>query len=240
MDEARISSEITREEEIRAQTQACKSQELETLHAAPNDIILSVNQPDGQALVEETNHQKFKKNPFFPSSVVLNSTDLQPTLSFICSKSQEGRRHVIQFLSLEKKAIKWYGICTSFCYFKYDSLVRAYSEISKNFTKNSNNYKSLISILMKENKNLERALFSLSEQDMNVPKIFLKAKESAKYKNLPINSTLVLNNCKKDGRGHDEDSEIDEISVVEVLDLKKKKGQNGIREEKKKEIIEIL
>lgn len=260
MDLARISSEISREEELIAQNRDRRLKENITLANASTELILMPSYSTGQS---KDGSSRNKGNVFFPTSIVLRTETSRYYLTKICLHTPEGKTAVIRYLNIEMKALKWYGLATVFCYFQYESLSKLLSSKDNHEESTTNTQKSasscttttkktsnkedfLLLQISKENEALERALYSLSEQDMNVPRIFLEARRNAKLKNLPLDPPWIGRHggkCKDETKTksfENNKEESDDVIVVEVDDptssSKHGKGDNAL----KTEIIEIL
>lgn len=220
LDVARVFSERTREEEAKTE----KNDKEKILDNAPTEFILMGTETSTNGIHDNTT----SNNEFFPTSVVLKSDKSRSSLRDICANGKEGRKLVIQYLSLEKKALKWYGIGTAYSYFQYDSLSKLSSlnrieinlEEENGCTGKKTDLDQMMLMLADENNKLERALYSLSEQSMNVPKIFMTAKKNAMAEGLTTDpQSRKKPSCSHSGKKQDEeDIESDEVMVIEVND----------------------
>eukprot|EP00594_Rhizosolenia_setigera_P004405 CAMPEP_0178943296 /NCGR_PEP_ID=MMETSP0789-20121207/2505_1 /TAXON_ID=3005 /ORGANISM="Rhizosolenia setigera, Strain CCMP 1694" /LENGTH=230 /DNA_ID=CAMNT_0020622869 /DNA_START=491 /DNA_END=1186 /DNA_ORIENTATION=+ len=124
----------------------------------------------------------------------------------MCStgNSQTVKDSIIKLLSMEKKGLQWYGTHTPYAYFRHEALDRILKEESTG---------EFLKVIAGEVDRLQNALYCLSEQDMNVPKIFLKAREDAKKKNLPI---LPSSSSSSSGDNSLTANSSDDVMVVEM------------------------
>lgn len=243
LDKARIISEMSREEENLAQT--CKRQKDEEVTLV-NASICTILQ------VGNTTEQIIGNNAFFLTSIVLKSEKIRSALHEICNEGDiNAKLQVIRFLTLEKKALKWYGITTAYAYFEYDSLlgIRSPQSGNNNNDKDGCSANQLV-LIFTECDALERALYSLSEQDMNVPKMFLQSRRKAKGLKLPLQPAETNSkgcaNSQNDGTitGNEHDEvvvlDVDEATYLRSSDQKDKHVMNDGTAETAVEEINVI
>jgi hypothetical protein len=137
-----------------------------------------------------TMHEWTTEREFFQGSVVLQlATGVLEGLRANCHK----RAVLEEFLELEKNARKWFGPRVPFCYFV--KLAKHWSEALPTM--------DLVSAITSATAVVQKALFSLSEQQGGVPKIFLSATKEFEEQGLPTGP-----------EGTDDD---DEVMVIEEL-----------------------
>lgn len=226
LDEARIISEATLLEEERRKRESEQHVQDGTL----DDII-------GKEISETEESGGSVSSALFPASVVLQSMKVRRMFRTICMpkvgrENPEGKQEVIRYLNLEKKARKWYGTVVPWAYFRHVASPRIESwKSDRSVTGNSKRQKvrgssgrDLIAKLRNERVNLEKALYTLSEQEEggvgNVPRIFLSAREDAIRKGLPL--------CPENGLA---DGDIDDEVVIVEDNLDRITRESGISNE---------
>lgn len=206
LDQARMLSEITREEELEKE-KATKE----------NSAKNSCSNESPQRLFCSSENEP---NQYFPTSVLLTSQNCCQVFINMCStnNSQTVKDSIIKLLSMEKKGLQWYGTHTPYAYFRHEALNRILKKestpsLSLNNNNNNNSTGEFLKVIVGEVDRLQNALYCLSEQDMNVPKIFLKAREDAKKKNLPI---LPSSSSSSSGDNSLTANSSDDVMVVEM------------------------
>lgn len=172
MDEARLRSESLRKEQAELQKRAAQER-LDT--AGLSDL-----------------------KELFPGSWILKDSNNKLPLDAWVAAAATIKHSLVRLLTLEKQAIKFYGAKLPGGYFQ-QLCVRLEDKCSSN-NKNNNNKKCSSSIQMdmkKECEILQTALYSLSEQQGGVPRIFLTASA----------------NINDDNDNNDDDSD-DEIVII--------------------------
>jgi hypothetical protein len=114
----------------------------------------------------------------FQGSVILSEARVR--LEPLTSVSKEFKETLIKFMDLEKKARKWYGC----------SVPSAYLVDLAELWKKLANDNELIKSIRQETIALELAMYSLSEQQGGVPKLFLDARYKAEKNGLPLDPKM--------------------------------------------------
>jgi len=180
---------------------------------ANSEVIVIDNNSDDEALRASTEEllgkhitgRGVKTSIFFPDSLVLQSKvahDMFYQLLVHDDTQQRARKEIVHFLTLEKRARKWFGLKVPQAYFQYsfqDKLVEWNAHpLSKKMTL-WDRVQHLLPKLQDERAALELAMYSLSEQvkgglGFNIPKLFVAAKDEAIKKGIipPENTGCVI------------------------------------------------
>jgi hypothetical protein len=138
--------------------------------------------------------------------------------------NREFKEKLIRFLELEKKARKWYGTSVPWC-FLY-SLCERWKELST---------QELAKSIEDEATRLETAMYSLSEQEGGVPKIFRQARSNAEKDGRPT-SPSVGKSSADDSSDEGDVIVVKEVSVAQADSRMNAVSSNG----KKCEVIDLL
>ena len=159
----------------------------------------------------------------FRGSVILSEARVR--LESLITENNENKKVLIRFLELEKKARKWYGTSVPWRYF-YDMSERC---------KHISSDKVLVKNIEKESKALETAMYSLSEQQGGVPKLFSEARFAAEENGLPVSPQ---NEGAFDSVGDGDVVVVKEVPAFQALSGAKTSASNGTNGEV--EVIEIF
>lgn len=158
----------------------------------------------------------------FKGSIVLKET--RHFFETTIFDNRDFKEKLIRFLELEKKARKWYGTSVPYCFLC--SLCERWKELSTD---------ELAKSIEQEATSLEKAMYSLAEQEGGVPKIFREAKSNAEKNGRP---TSPLN---EKSSADDDDDDDDIIVVKEVSAAEADARMNTVSSNGKKcEVIDLL
>lgn len=159
----------------------------------------------------------------FRGSIVLS--EARARLEPLITENDEDKQELIKFLELEKKARKWYGTSVPWRYL-YDMSER-WKQLSSD--------ELLVKNIENESNALETAMYSLSEQQGGVPKLFLEARFAAEKNGLPVSP-------QKEGAfatvGDDDVIVVKEVPGFQALSGVNTSTSNGTKGEV--EVIEIF
>lgn len=162
------------------------------------------------------------QSDLFQGSIVLK--EAKECLETRIFDNRDYKEKLIRFLELEKKARKWYGTSVPWCFFCH--LCQRWNEMST---------QELVQSIEEEATCLETAMYSLSQQEGGVPKIFRQARANAEKDGRPTSP------IKEKASADNDDSDDDVIVVKEVSASQADSRMNAVSNDGKKcEVIDLL
>jgi hypothetical protein len=223
MDAARLHSEMLRKEAAERRQQETQRQYME---ASWREWLAS---------------ERMFANSWLLRHATLQTTWWQP----LSQQRGSPKQALIDLLLVEKQARQWYGTVLPYCYFRY-TLCQRLLNMQAPLLSRTMPIHVMVQALQEQTQLLKTGMFTLSEQQGGVPRIFLQAENDARRKGLPTapaslpatskNGSPVARGKRKNKAKNDDD---DDDDVVEIIDSPRASTQLRRQQSSSHDIIEI-